>query len=88
MGIEVTRISSKGQIVLPLEIRKNFNLGEGEILSVSTKDNLIVLKKVDASLSKEEIETFKEIKQAWKDIDEGRCKTMNSKDFLKEIEEW
>lgn len=31
---------------------------------------------------------LKEIEDAWKEIEQGKSKTMNKKDFLKELEKW
>ena len=81
-------MSSKGQVVIPLDIRKRIGLKDGETLTVSTKENLIVLKKLEASMTKDDIVTFNEIKEAWKEIDSGKAKKMNHKDFLKEISTW
>jgi AbrB family looped-hinge helix DNA binding protein len=88
MEIEFTRISSKGQVVIPLDVRKRLSLKDGEHLAVSTKDDLIVLKKINEKMSKEDIATLDVIKEAWKDIEEGRCKKMSQDEFLSEIKKW
>ncbi len=88
MTIELTRVSSKGQVVIPFDIRKRIGLKDGETLAVSTKDNLIVLKKIDDPITEDDIKTFNEIKEAWQEIDSGKAKKMNHKDFLKEISKW
>lgn len=88
MRIELTKISSKGQVVIPQDIREKMNLEEGETLSVSMQNNLIVLKKMENNLEKEDLETLAEIKEAWKEIAEGKFRKMKSEDFLKEIETW
>lgn len=31
---------------------------------------------------------LKEIEDAWKEIEQGKCKTMNKNNFLKELEKW
>lgn len=86
--IEITRISSKGQVVIPLAIRNKLKLGDGEPLAISAKDNLIVLKRIEDPLTEDDLETFNEIKDAWKEIGEGKAKKMKSDDFLKEISKW
>jgi AbrB family looped-hinge helix DNA binding protein len=88
MAIEITRMSSKGQIVLPLAIRQRMNLQEGEVFAVSAKDNLLVLKKVENSQTEEDLETLHEIQEAWKEIEGGRSRKMSSKEFLKELATW
>ena len=42
---EFTKTSSKGQIVIPSGIPRELNIGEGSPLAVTTKDDLVVLKK-------------------------------------------
>jgi antitoxin PrlF len=88
MVIELTKVSSKGQIVIPGNIREQFNLQEGEVLAVSTKGNIIVLKKIEDPLEKEDLRTLQEIKDSWKEVGEGKFKKMSSSDFLQEISKW
>jgi len=88
MAMELTKVSSKGQVVIPLDIRSKLKLRDGETLAVSAKDNLIVLKKVEDPMTEDDIKTFNEIKDAWREIDEGKAKKMNNEDFLKEISTW
>jgi AbrB family looped-hinge helix DNA binding protein len=88
MNTEITRISSKGQVVIPLPIREKMKIKEGEAFAVSEEGNLIVLKKVEGSLSEDDIETLNKIKEAWEDIEEGRFKKMEKGEFLKEISKW
>lgn len=48
MEIAMTRVSSKGQVVIPRELRDNAKLKEGEKLLVYGDKNTIVLKKVES----------------------------------------
>lgn len=88
MNIEITRLSSKGQVVIPNELREQIGLSEGQILAVSAKDKMIVLKKIDNPMEEEDLRTLSEIKEAWKEIGEGKYKKMDSNSFLKEISKW
>jgi AbrB family looped-hinge helix DNA binding protein len=45
--VSITKLSSKGQIVIPSEIREKLNLEEGNLLIVSDRDNSICLKKLE-----------------------------------------
>jgi len=81
-------MSSKGQVVLPREIREELHLKEGTILVAVKKDNLVVLKKIDSPILKEDLETLRLVEEAWGDIDKGRFKKMKSEDFLNEIKKW
>jgi AbrB family looped-hinge helix DNA binding protein len=53
MAIELTRLSERGQIVIPTEIRRNMHLKEGERFLVMGLDDIIVLRKLE--LSKERL---------------------------------
>jgi len=88
MEIELTKISSKGQVVIPQEIREKLGLTEGETLVVSVKDGLIVLKKIEGALTEDDLNTLIEIKDAWQEIESGKCKKMKSDEVLREISKW
>lgn len=88
MKFEVTSMSSKGQVVIPIDIRVELNLVEGEVLGISSQDGLIVLKKIENEMSRDEIGTLKEIKEAWQEIGNGKSKKLSSEGFLKEISAW
>jgi len=86
---ELTRISSKGQLVIPNEIRRNLNIREGDVFATSSSDHdLIILKKIKNPIMKEDLIILKEIEEAWKEIEQGRSKTMKKEDFLEEIKKW
>lgn len=46
MAIETTRMSSKGQVVIPQDIRSEVNAEEGTIFAVIASKDAIVLKKI------------------------------------------
>ncbi len=83
--MEITKLSTKGQIVIPEEIRKNLEVGTP--FTVTKKDNLIILKSVKG-LTKKENEELKEINEIWKDIDAGKGLTQSKQEFLKEMNAW
>jgi len=87
MEIELTKVSSKGQVVIPQRVRERLKIREGETLAVSAEGDLLVLKKIKNPLE-EDLETLKEIKEAWKEIEAGKYKKLGSEEFLKEIEKW
>ena len=87
MDIELTKVSSKGQVVIPQRVREKLRIKEGETLAVSAEHDLVVLKKVSNPLE-EDLETIKEIKEAWKEIEAGKYKKLTSEEFLKEIKKW
>ena len=87
-NIDITRVSSKGQIVIPLGMRKN--LKEGDKLIVLKVGDQIILKKTD-KLDKnfeEDIEFAKRTEEAWKSYERGEFISMNADDFLEELKRW
>lgn len=85
---EYTKASSKGQIVIPSDIRKKLKIESGSLLAVTTQDDLIVLKKVGSNISPADMKTLKLIEEAWKDIDKGNYKVRSKESFFKEFNEW
>ena len=85
MEFEITRLSSKGQIVIPLGLRKGFN--EGDKLIMVRKGSKIVMSKaseIDKKL-KEDLEVAKQVEEAWKEIEEGKGKTYTVEEFKKHL---
>lgn len=86
--ISITKISSKGQIVIPREMREN--LEEGDRLVIIKNDNQLILKKVedfDKNL-KDDLEFAKRTEEAWKGHDSGGFRSLDSKAFIKELRKW
>jgi AbrB family looped-hinge helix DNA binding protein len=53
MRTEITKISSKGQIVIPLRIRNQLKINEGSVMAIDTTNEMIILKKIDVDLVKQ-----------------------------------
>lgn len=86
--MDITRMSSKGQIVIPLDMRKDIK--EGEKLVIVKSANQIILKKaskMDEQL-KEDIEFARRTEEAWKEHEKGKFKTLEFDDFMKELKKW
>jgi len=49
MVLELTRLSERGQVVIPTELRKNMHLKEGERFIVMGLDDTIILRKLELS---------------------------------------
>jgi AbrB family looped-hinge helix DNA binding protein len=63
MEIEITRLSSKGQVVIPLDMRKD--LREGDKLIIIRKDDEIILRKPKKFLSETAILSEKAFSENW-----------------------
>ena len=71
INLDVTKISSKGQIVIPVSTRKN--LKEGDNLIVMMEDDRIVLRKIDSLTEKmrDDLEFAKKTEEAWGKYEKG-----------------
>jgi len=65
--MEITKISSKGQIVIPLKIRKELKIKEGSILAIEKVKDAIVMKNVDMDL-------INQFKRSLEDLKAGRVR--------------
>ena len=83
--MEITKLSSKGQIVLPEKLRRGIEVGTPFV--VTKKNNLIILKEVEG-LSLAEEKEMKELDKIWKKIDGGKCKTFEIEEFFDEMKKW
>ena len=88
VNLNVTRISSKGQIVIPSNMRENLKEGD-EILIIKDEDR-IILKKIDkvTEQMKEDLEFAKRTEETYKRIEAGEGIKMEFDDFLAEMKKW
>ncbi len=86
--ISITKISSKGQVVIPQEMRDK--LKEGDKLVVIKNNGQIILKKMEDFNKnlQEDLEFAKRTEEAWKRYDRGEFIPMDAENFLKEIKKW
>ena len=88
MEINITRLSSKGQVVIPREMRRGFEEGE-KLIIIQEKDSIILRKANSLQENfKEDLEFARRTEEAWKEHDKGNFIEMEGEDFLKEIEKW
>jgi len=89
MGIiDITRMSSKGQIVIPLEMRSH--LKEGDKLLIIKNGNNIILKKateIDENF-KEDLEFARRTEAALQRIEAGEFISVDSENLFEEMEKW
>ena len=88
MDIAITKMSSKGQIVIPSEMRDNMKEGE-KLLIIKDKDQFIIQKV--SKLSKkilEDIEFARRTEKAMQEIESGKGVTMDFDEFIEEMKKW
>jgi AbrB family looped-hinge helix DNA binding protein len=87
-NINITKMSSKGQVVIPQEMRGD--LKEGDKLVVIRNDKQIILKKADEfdENLEEDLEFAKRTEEALKRIEAGEYVSIDSEDLLEEMKKW
>lgn len=88
MDVAITKMSSKGQIVIPKEMRDNLEVGEK--LLVIKKDNQLILQKVSSldEKFKEDLEFAQKTEEAYQRIEKGEGIKMDFDDFIEEMKKW
>ena len=76
--VNIVKISSKGQVVIPSEIREKMNLEVGNLLIISYSDDSICMKKI-------ELPKIKSWKEATKPFREAAKKSNFTNDDLKKL---
>ncbi len=84
--IGITKMSSKGQIVIPLGMRKGMNEGD-KFVVMRNKDQLI-LKRADMfdKNIEEDLEFAKRTENAWKRYQKGEFNSLPADKFLELLE--
>ncbi len=81
-------MSSKGQVVIPQEMRKGIQ--EGEKLVIMKNKGQIILKRAkdfDKTLE-EDLEFARRTEESWKRYEKGEFVSMDFDEFLKEAKKW
>jgi AbrB family looped-hinge helix DNA binding protein len=88
MEVAVTKMSSKGQIVIPLDLRKGIK--EGEKLIIIKNNDQIILKKASSLKEnlKEDLEFAQLTEKAYEKYLKGEFKQLKSENFLEEMNKW
>lgn len=90
MDVEVVKLSSRGQLVIPEDMRECLHLKKGEKLLLVERGGVILMKPVK-TVGKElatDLIALARAEEAWVDIEEGKAKKMPKKEFLKELAKW
>ena len=86
MEVAITKVSSKGQIVIPSHMRKGITIGE-EFLIIREGDKLIMKKISELTQQlKDELLFAQRVEKAWKKYEKGKFKSLSANKFLEELE--
>ena len=88
VDVSITKMSSKGQVVIPVEMRENIE--EGEKLVIIKNGNQIIMKKASdmGKNLEEDLEFARRTEEALKRYEKGGFKEMEFSDFIKETKKW
>ncbi|QQG38778.1 MAG: AbrB/MazE/SpoVT family DNA-binding domain-containing protein [Candidatus Woesearchaeota archaeon] len=89
MEFDITKMSSKGQVVIPLQMRKGIKEGE-KLLIIKSGEKLILkkIKELDKDL-KEDLEFARRTEEAWKRYERGEfIGPMSVEQFKKRMKSW
>ena len=86
MEVAITKISSKGQIVIPSNMRRDIKVGE-EFLIIKDQ-NRLVMKKISEVTEKlkDDLRFAKRVEKAWKEYEKGKFKSLTADKFLEELD--
>ena len=84
----ITKISSKGQIVIPMELRTNIEAGEKLLVIKGDKQFIIKRTKYLDKNFQDDLEFAKRTEMALKRYEKGLFKETSSDKFLQELEKW
>jgi bifunctional DNA-binding transcriptional regulator/antitoxin component of YhaV-PrlF toxin-antitoxin module len=83
--MEVTTLSTKGQVVIPEKVRRGYQAGKAFV--VSKVGEMIVLKPIQDLTDAEKAE-LKELKKIWNEIDSGNADSYSEKEFFSAMKQW
>ena len=87
-NINITRMSSKGQVVIPLDMREGFNEGD-KLVVLKNKDQIILKKAKDFDKNiEEDLEFARRTEEAFQRIENGEGIEMDFDDFIEEMKKW
>ena len=88
VDISITRMSSKGQVVIPQEIREDIK--EGEKLVLIRNGKQIIMKKVSefGKNLQEDLEFARRTEEAFKRYEKGQFASLPKNKFLEELKKW
>ena len=86
INVAITKLSSKGQIVIPAEMRDDFSKGEKLVIIKSGKQ--LILKKVSdlGENFEEDLAFAKKTEEAWQSYERGEFVSLPADKFLEELE--
>jgi len=87
-NINIIKISSKGQVVIPQEMRKNMKEGD-KLIVIQNKGQIILKKAEDFSKNiEEDLEFARRTEEAYKKIEAGEFVKIDAENLEEEMMKW
>ncbi len=88
VNVDVTKLSSKGQVVIPRDMRKDFSVGDKFV--IIKKGHEFILKPVReiGENFQEDLDFAKKTLKALKRYEKGKFREMEGGEFLSELKKW
>ena len=85
MEFAIAKVSTKGQIVIPIPLRKG--IASGDEFLIVKDDSRIIMKNVKALANelKEDLMFAERVEKSWLEHDKGKFVTKTKDEFLKEL---
>ena len=85
MEVAMTKMSSKGQVVIPLEMREELHEGD-KIIVIQNKDQIILKKATKLGKNfEDDLEFARKTEEAWKSYEKGEFISMPADKFLEKL---
>ena len=88
MDVAITKMSSKGQVVIPAEMREDIQ--EGEKLIIIQNNGQLIMKKANKLEEdlKDDLEFARRTEEAFRRIEKGEGIKMDFDEFIDEMKKW
>ncbi|MDP7141475.1 MAG: AbrB/MazE/SpoVT family DNA-binding domain-containing protein [Candidatus Woesearchaeota archaeon] len=88
MEVAITKMSSKGQVVIPAEMREDIQ--EGEKLIIIQNNGQLIMKKANKLEEdlKDDLEFARRTEEAFRRIEKGEGIKMDFDEFIDEMKKW
>ncbi|MBI5332898.1 MAG: AbrB/MazE/SpoVT family DNA-binding domain-containing protein [Candidatus Aenigmarchaeota archaeon] len=88
--MDMTVLSSKGQVVIPKDIRESLHIKEGSVLAITAypEKDILVFKAMRKPDIKKDLALVRETERAWREIESGKFKKTSKEHFLENIRNW
>tara|TARA_Y100000310_G_C20285679_1_gene624752 strand:- start:312 stop:581 length:270 start_codon:yes stop_codon:yes gene_type:complete len=86
--IEITKMSSKGQIVIPQEMREDFHEGEKFVVIKAGKQLILKSTKDFDENIQEDLEFARRTEEAFERIERGEGIRMDFDKFIEDMKKW